>query len=166
MKISHGGSLTGCSSTCPPVTTHWARGGKGAECSFIEAPLLKPVNYFNTDCHQIKWGTLSDVCCQRSYFIDLTGRWQGPTGKGDKAVEKADGKGLFVLDKMSNKAVWRKEQLGFFRAFYSLLFLWTHATCKHPMFVNVQSPSAFKYLKMGNKLALNVFVQKHCLSTI
>lgn len=31
------GHWLGRSSTCPPVTNHWARGGKEAECSFIEA---------------------------------------------------------------------------------------------------------------------------------
>lgn len=31
------GHWLGRSSTCPPVTNHWARGGKRAECSFIGA---------------------------------------------------------------------------------------------------------------------------------
>lgn len=31
------GHWLGCSSTCPPVTNHWARGGESTECSFIEA---------------------------------------------------------------------------------------------------------------------------------
>lgn len=39
------------------------------------------------------------MCCQRLHFIDLTGH-QG----GDEAGAKADG--MFVMDKMSKKAVY------------------------------------------------------------
>lgn len=47
------------------------------------------VNYIDSGCHSLNGGTLSDARRQRSRFIDLTGRWQGPAGKAEESEEEA-----------------------------------------------------------------------------
>lgn len=71
MNINHGGSLNGLLLHLPACHKPLSQ---RRQKSWV---LLywSPVNYFSKGCQHVKYGTLSDVSCQRSYFSDLTGLW-------------------------------------------------------------------------------------------
>lgn len=71
MNINYGGSLNGLLLHLPAC--HKPLSQKRQKSWVLL--YWSPVNYFSKGCQRVKWGTLSDVSCQRSYFSDLTGLW-------------------------------------------------------------------------------------------
>lgn len=65
------GHWLGRSSTCPPDTDQWARGGKGPERSGIDVPLTKPVNHLCSERNRQR----SRRCRGTTGMSDSKGWW-------------------------------------------------------------------------------------------
>lgn len=120
MNINHGGSLNGLLFHLPAC--HKPLSQKRQKSWVLL--YWSPVNYFSKGCQHVKWGTLSDVSCQRSYFSDLTGLWWVCVCGSSVWVAVLEQR-LFVFDIfMSNMAVWEKKTNKVFLGFFSISAFW------------------------------------------
>lgn len=75
------GHWLGRSSTCPPDTNQWARGGNGAECSFIDVPLPKRANHLRSERNRRRSrrcrGATGNLCWTSQYPRWRAGFWKG-----------------------------------------------------------------------------------------